>query len=264
MFHPSCTSYAQGGSRVKEPLGPGNAKLDFFLGGSTLLGGLTVPIVDQIAGHLATTHGNKFSGTEIVFVLAGANDVIVNTLNFLVTVVIDGKNPVTAKNDALQAMTVAGTELAGYVNNSMLGNGAQYVVVLNVPALNLTPFAAELDSALPGTRALINELVAEFNSQLAQKLTSPKILLADLNTASAMQIADPKKFGLTNVTSPACDLSDLNKNPLESSLACNNATNVILGDISRYAFADMVHPTPWGNRLIADFVALELTNKGWL
>ncbi|WP_426071867.1 SGNH/GDSL hydrolase family protein [Janthinobacterium sp. DSP2-3-3] len=67
--HAGCFGYAMGGSRVTNPVGPNNK-----LTGSAL-GALTVPVVTQIANHLAVS-GGKFSGTEAVFVMAGGNDVL--------------------------------------------------------------------------------------------------------------------------------------------------------------------------------------------
>lgn len=67
--HAGCYGYAMGGSRVTNPVGPNNK-----LTGSEL-GALTVPVVTQIANHLAAS-GGKFSGTEAVFVMAGGNDVL--------------------------------------------------------------------------------------------------------------------------------------------------------------------------------------------
>jgi outer membrane lipase/esterase len=65
----SCLSYAQGGARVSNPVGPENK-----LTGSAL-GLLTVPVSAQIATHLAR-NGGKFSGTEVVFVTVGGNDAL--------------------------------------------------------------------------------------------------------------------------------------------------------------------------------------------
>jgi phospholipase/lecithinase/hemolysin len=66
-----CYSYAQGGARVTNPVGPGNK-----LTGSAL-GLLTVPVVQQVKNHLAAV-GGKFKGDEIVFVMAGGNDLLFN------------------------------------------------------------------------------------------------------------------------------------------------------------------------------------------
>jgi phospholipase/lecithinase/hemolysin len=67
--HANCTNYAQGGARVSNPVGPGNA-----LTGSPL-GQMTVPVAQQIANHLAANNG-KFSGNELVTVMAGGNDIL--------------------------------------------------------------------------------------------------------------------------------------------------------------------------------------------
>ena len=67
--HAGCYGYAMGGSRVTNPVGPNNQAT------GSELGALTVPVVTQIANHLAVS-GGKFSGTEAVFVMAGGNDVL--------------------------------------------------------------------------------------------------------------------------------------------------------------------------------------------
>ena len=67
--HAGCYGYAMGGSRVTNPVGPNNKAT------GSALGALTVPVVTQIANHLAVS-GGKFSGTEAVFVMAGGNDVL--------------------------------------------------------------------------------------------------------------------------------------------------------------------------------------------
>jgi outer membrane lipase/esterase len=66
--NPNCFNYAQGGSRVVNPIGPGNAAT------GSPIGEMTTPMVTQIANHLARS-GNKFTGTELVTVLSGGNDV---------------------------------------------------------------------------------------------------------------------------------------------------------------------------------------------
>jgi outer membrane lipase/esterase len=68
-FQATCYNYAQGGSRVENPVGPGN-----LLAGSAI-GETTVPVTVQVANHLAKS-GGKFSGTELVTIMAGGNDVL--------------------------------------------------------------------------------------------------------------------------------------------------------------------------------------------
>ncbi|WP_288377904.1 SGNH/GDSL hydrolase family protein [uncultured Massilia sp.] len=66
----TCFNYAQGGSRVTNPIGPGNVAT------GSPIGETTVPLVTQVANHLART-GNKFSGTELVTLLSGGNDILI-------------------------------------------------------------------------------------------------------------------------------------------------------------------------------------------
>jgi len=67
----NCFNYAQGGSRVSDPIGNGNRAIN------PQLGQMTVPVVSQVANHLAKT-GGKFSGTELITVMSGGNDVLVS------------------------------------------------------------------------------------------------------------------------------------------------------------------------------------------
>ena len=58
----TCTGYGQGGSRVTDPNGIGHST-----------GALTVPVVTQIANHLARF--GSFKASDLIFVYAGSNDV---------------------------------------------------------------------------------------------------------------------------------------------------------------------------------------------
>ncbi len=241
----NCTAYAQGGARVTNPVGPGNKALG---GANAVLGQLTVPVATQIQNHLAVK-GGSFSGDEIVFVLAGGNDIFIN----LATVAAGG-DPTTA----VTAMGTAGAELAGYVKSLIVGKGAKYVTVVNLPDVSKTPFALVQSAE---TQGLINTMVTAFNAQLQQGLTGVDLILVDAYSVSRDQSANPSKYGLTNTSAPACDLSPA-KNPLGSSLICTKA-NLIAGVVDNYQFADTVHPTPYGYKLLADLVSAELGKRGW-
>lgn len=242
----NCTAYAQGGARVTNPVGPGNKALG---GASAVLGQLTVPVATQIQTHLAAK-GGSFSGTEVVFVMAGGNDIFMNA-----GAVAAGGSP----TDAVTAMGTAGAELAGYVRNLIVGKGAKQVVVVNLPDVSKTPYALAQDAASQG---FINTMVTTFNAQLQQGLTGVDVLLVDAYAVSRDQNANPSKYGITNATTPACDLSPA-KNPLGSSLVCTR-NNLIAGVTDNYQFADTVHPTPYGYKLLADLVTTEMSKRGWL
>jgi len=250
--HSGCTSYAQGGSRVTNPIGVANKAVIAFGDTSGYLGQLTVPVVTQIANHL-TAVGGKFSGTELVTVLAGGNDVFANLA------AVSGGAATPAQ--AVQAMGQAGAELAAYVKASIVGNGATRVVVINLPDVSQTPLAYATDTA---TQGLINTMVTTFNAQLHAGLAGTAgVLEVDAYTQGRDQNAQPDKYALTNVTTPACDLAKLGATLFASSLVCSGAT-LIPGDVSHYEFADTVHPTPFGYSLLARYVAEQMISAGWL
>ncbi|WP_332879064.1 SGNH/GDSL hydrolase family protein [Massilia sp. S19_KUP03_FR1] len=64
-----CYGYAQGGSRVSNPVGTSNKAT------GSALGALTVPVSTQIARHLVI-NGGKFASDQLVIVMAGGNDVL--------------------------------------------------------------------------------------------------------------------------------------------------------------------------------------------
>jgi phospholipase/lecithinase/hemolysin len=106
-------------------------------------------------------------------------------------------------------------------------------------------------------------MVSTFNSQLQSGLSaSPNVLLVDANTQSHLNNLDPSQYGITNATTPACNLAAA-VNPLQSSLTCTTA-NVIAGDVSHYLYADSIHPTPYGYSLLAKYVATQMARRRWL
>ena len=250
--HAGCTSYAQGGARVTDPVGPGNAQTLAFGDSYGYVGQLTVPVVTQINRYLATQPGGVFSGTELVTVLAGGNDVFMN-----LAAVSAGGDPTAA----VTAMGTAGAELAAYIKTLIVAKGATHVVVVNLPDVAQTPFGYSVDAQ---TQGLINAMVTTFNDQLTAGLAGTSgVLLVDAYTQGRAQTANPTQYGVTNGTTPACDLALLEATLFASSLVCTTST-VIPGDISHYQFADSVHPSPYGYQLLAQYVTAQLALAGWL
>jgi phospholipase/lecithinase/hemolysin len=347
--HANCFNYAQGGSRVTNPVGSGNK-----LTGSAL-GALTVPVATQIANHLAVS-GGKFSGTELVTVMAGGNDILLllgglsnaataagqtagaaagattfatslagqlaagatnpataaqaiglaiqteaanpaHTDTSIVTAAVTAAaqqpgnaavaspavyGPMVAKAQAaattagqaagakagadyfaanasgvVTGMGTAAAELVALVKNQIIGKGANYIVVNNLPDLVGTP-SGKAQSA--DVQALIKTAVDTFNNQLKTGLAGEsKVLYVDLYTVSHDQMTNPGPYGLTNTSTLACGPNALGV----ASLVCNGS-NTIAGDVSHYMFADDIHPTPYEYSLIARYVLEQMTVKGWL
>jgi phospholipase/lecithinase/hemolysin len=162
-------------------------------------------------------------------------------------------------------MRDAADQLASLVNDQLVANGANYVVVVNVPDIASTPRVTSIADATTKaqTAALMDALVTAFNAQLATALPdTSKVLNVDAYSASKDEVLHKDKYLLDNVTDTACNLTQPSPNPLASSLVCN-AGNLNTGVTSKYLFADTVHPTPYGHLLFATYVLQAMTNKGW-
>jgi hypothetical protein len=171
-------------------------------------------------------------------------------------------------NEAVLPMGVAGKELANYIKSQIVGKGAKYVTVVNLPDASLTP-SAKAQSA--ETQGLILNMVIYFNEVLAYELRgTPGVLVVDAFTGLRNWVANPGAYGLTNVTIPACNLNAPANGLADpaipqsgTSLVCNT-TNLNPGDVSHYLFADGDHPTPYGYKLLADLVNKTMKQAGWL
>lgn len=336
--HPNCFNYAQGGSRVTNPVGPGNPAT------GSPIGEMTVPMVTQIQNHL-TKVGGKFTGTELVTVLSGGNDVLMQLAAVTqagtsagnrafatalatrlaagatnpqaaaqaIGVAIATENARPGKTDqslvqaavtaaaqqpgnqavaqpavygpivaAAQAdgtaagnaeaaayatanaarmvteLGTAGAQMAAMVRNELVAKGAKYVIVANLPDVASTPAAKSRPAAI---QQLVAAMVNAFNTQLKTGLgpDNAAILYSDLYSVSNDQVKNPGPYGLTNTSAPACAPNALGT----TSLICT-ANNTAAGDVSRYMFADEIHPTPFENDLIARYVLKDMTIKGWL
>ncbi len=259
----NCFSYAQGGSRVTLQPGPGNKLLG---GGNAVLGQLTLPVKNQMENHLAKI-GGSYKGTELVTVLAGGNDLFIQAGSIPQVIagrMAAGQSQADATNAALvgavTGMGVAGGELGAYVKALVLARGAKYVVVVNMPNVSKTPYGLAQDAA---TQGLIDTMTKTFNGELVKALAGANVVIADAYTESTNQAANPAPYGISNVKNVACSATSP-ANPLGGqSLTCT-AASAIAGDVSRYQYADDVHPTPYGYELLAKFVLSEMVKAGLL
>lgn len=281
--HVECTNYAQGSARVSNPIGPNSVALQQPPFSSVTLGLMAKPVSQQIAAHLARNNG-AFSGTELVTVMAGGNDTFMH-LNGVSAAAAGGAGAAgaaiaagwsTATQQAVAAggaaavqaaaqaavagMGAAGAELAVLVKTQIVAKGAKRVIVVNLPDVSQTPMALAQSA---DTRSLIVQMVTTFNSQLASGLAgTPQVIVVDAFARGRDQFANPGAYGIANTTTPACSTTS-QANPLQgSSLACT-AASTVAPDVSRYLFADSVHPTPYGYQLLGQYVAAHVANSGW-
>jgi phospholipase/lecithinase/hemolysin len=299
----SCYSYAQGGAMVTFPYGPSNAFYYTQLGlASGQLGQITKPIAAQVASHLQAH--TSFAADDLITVMGGGNDVFINRAQVDATVAAvaaagaigtDAGNQqiATAATNAVTAMTAAGTQLATLITSQVIGNGGTHVLAVNLPDVSLTPdqhewligpTGAVIEAIHPH---LTSDMVIAFNTALAAGLgvtagvsTHAEVLYIDAYAGSQAQSAMPAQFGLTNVTTPACDLTKTGVAvpgpafvPLASSLFCTksmlitdtaNVTPTDPSGVLNYEFADNVHPTPYAYRLLSQLVTQQMAINGWL
>ena len=248
-----CTNFAQGGARITNASGIGRIPFG--------LGALTEPIVTQVTNYLNRTSTGRFSGNELITVQGGANEIfVIDDIDRLIA-----NQGTKGSDNAIASMVKSATELSAIVKD-MISKGAKHVVVTNLPDISLTPFAFKTNN---DTRTLLLAMTKAFNQKLKEDLAGVgNVLYIDVFTENQKQMANPGQFGLSNVKDTACNMNFI-INPLVlvnkqgSSLACNRGT-MIAGDTSRYLFADTVHPTPYGHKLISQLVIKELVLAGWM
>nr|ACF49127.1 GDSL esterase E-2 [uncultured bacterium] len=270
----TCTAYGQGGSRVTDPNGINHED-----------GALTVPIVTQIANHL--TRFGSFKDSDLILVYAGNNDVFAQFGAFAAAaaqiqaqaaagaITADQANQqlFAAQTAAFEGMKVAAQELAGYVRNQILAKGGKYVAVMTISDIADTPFGNSAQVA--PARSVLTELSQIFNLWLRDGLTGAPVQIIDSYALFKEASANSTALGFVNNTVPACDatkIATLTSNQVTdgSSLFCNATTGSPLNglrtgaDVNTWFFADSVHPTTGGHKLISDSFTLQLQAFGWL
>ena len=177
-----------------------------------------------------------------------------------------------AQTVAQQAMKTAALELAGYVRSEILAKGGSYVMVMSMVDFTVTPRFA---NASAETKVLVKGLGDVFNLWLREGLTGQAVRWMDTNTPLYTWLADPAAVGLTNTTTPACDVakvSDLTGGQVTdgTSLFCNGTTGapfntlVTGADVSSWLFADTVHPSVKGHQLVSVEILKQLRAAGWI
>jgi outer membrane lipase/esterase len=251
----SCYGFAQGGARVTNPVGPGNAALLQAGDSGGALGQLTSPVTSQVSRYLAA-NSDRVSGSDLVTVLAGANDLFMN-LAAMNAAIAAGTAQATAVNNALTAMATAGGELAAIVRNQLVAKGAARVVVMTVPDVSTTPFGRSLGASLA---PVLQNMSIAFNNQLTGNLNGVQgVLVVDGYALTQAMATNPSSYGFSNSTVPACDAR-----ATLGSLSCSSATTPAGVDVSAYQYADGVHPAPLAHRVFSDFVSERLRAAGWL
>jgi outer membrane lipase/esterase len=270
----TCTAYGQGGSRVTDPNGIGHAS-----------GALTVPVVTQIANHL--TRFTSFKNSDLILVYAGNNDVFTQFGGFAAAAAAIQANAAAglitpdqanlqlfgAQQTAEAAMKVAAQELVALIKTQILAKGGSYVAVMTLSDIADTPFGNSAPVA--PARSVLTALSQTFNLWLRDGLEGQPVQIIDAYTLFKDGYANPGKFGIVNNTTPACDIAKIQAITGGavtdgSSLFCNATPGAPYNglatgaDVTTWQFADSVHPTTGGHKIISDAFAAQLHAFGWI
>jgi outer membrane lipase/esterase len=271
----SCTGYGQGGSRVTDPNGIGHTS-------NGALAALTVPMVTQVANHLAR-FGN-FTAGDLIFVYGGNNDVFFQHGAYMAIAGLTNADLAAGKITADQAAAAIASARAGALAEmensakqlgalvgSIVAKGGQYVAVINLADSSLTPYGGTLTA---DNKALLSQMSAAFNTWLNSALTGVPVRIIDARATIAGVLANPASFGFVNTTVPACDATKISaitggKITDGSSLFCNKSAGVPFNgirtgaDTNTWLFADAVHPTTGGHIAFGQAVVAQLHAFGW-
>jgi len=206
--HAGCTGYAQGGSRVTDPHGLYNSYWPDSA--SQTIGMLTYPVVTQMQNYLASM-GGAFNGSELVFVMAGANDVFIQ-LQLL-------------KAGATAAATAAVTAaVPGQIATDIASRAC---VPADVQATNCQPAAVATLIPTVGAAAANTYLTTNAPIAVAAIGTAAAELVNDINTlllekgAKYVTVANVPDIGTTPFAS---GLDSSSKNLLNTMIATFNTT----------------------------------------
>ena len=272
----TCTAYGQGGARVTDPNGIGH-----FPDGS---GALTVPVVTQIANHLSRF--STFKSSDLIFVYAGNNDVLLQLDAFgasaeqIAALLASGGLSTTDANAQLLAaqqtaeanVKAVAQALVADIETQIVAKGGVYIAVVNVVDIGDSPFGMSLPVPL---HAVLTDLAQTFNTALAAGLAGRPVRIIDSFTLFKAVYENPSAYGFVNNTVPACDadkISAIVGQTLTSgySLFCNATPGAPYNglrtgaDVNTWQFADDVHPTTGGHKVISDTFLAQLRSFGWI
>jgi phospholipase/lecithinase/hemolysin len=270
----TCTAYGQGGARITDPNGIGKAA-----------GALTVPLVTQVANHLARF--GSFKSSDLILVYGGNNDVFTQFQAFADTaaqiqadaaaglLTEDQANLAlfSAQQTAQAQMKIAALELATLIREQILANGGTYVAVMTLSDIADTPFGNS--PTVAPARSVLTALSQTFNLWLRDGLTDQPVQIIDTYALFKEAYGNPGLYGIVNNTGVACDPAKIQavtggQVTDGSSLFCNATPgapyNTITtgADVNTWQFADSVHPTTGGHKLLSDAFAAALHSFGWI
>lgn len=229
---------------------------NYAFGGSCALsaGACVAPLFPRLNQQIATytsSTGGAADPNALYTVWSGANDIFAN---------IGGGVWATSPAISAGATSVAGAVVTNVV--TLQNAGASYIVVFNLPDLARTP---QFNTAPTAQQQAFNLATVSYNAALSAGLTGREGIIP-INTFALVNeaLTNPGYFGFTNVTGIACGPGVPG---VVSSSACGavgsgNPFTYAAGTNDTFLFADGVHPTGAGHRLLASVVTSTIAAPG--
>jgi phospholipase/lecithinase/hemolysin len=173
---------------------------------------------------------------------------------------------------AIANIQTAATELAALVKNQIVAKGATRVAVMLVPDIASMPAYNQLPAE---NTAILAKLATAFNTTITAALAGVDVRYIDTQALFIDVRANPSKYGLTNITAAACDPAKIaavtgGRITDGSAVFCNAAAGQPFNTMkagasaSTWLYADGVHPTTGGHKVIADYVISQIKEFGWV
>lgn len=230
------TSFAEqlGTTAVPIVLGGNQTGNNYAIGGARAGVDVSSTILStntQVNGYLAN---NRVDPNGLYVVWAGANDLL------------------AVNDNPANALGIVGSAVQSQIAtvNALKNNGANYILVPNIPDVGLTPNAI---SGGPAAQAQSTAITNFYNQSMLNGVASTGANIIPLDTFSLTQLvaANPSAYGFTNVTDRACGAG--------SSLLCGRDDLVAPNAENDYFFADGIHPTGRTHQMIADYANAVVT-----
>jgi outer membrane lipase/esterase len=253
------TNYAQGGARVQAEAAGQNDPLNATGVTPTLLGITQTPALAQIEGLLSSN--DRFSGSDLIVVWAGANDVLTLERG------IDGGQLTDAQADFLIDQT-AGQLVSGI--DDILERGPANVIVVTVPDIgrNTPRGQAAIGAGGIGPDAAedLTRLTEIYNTRLRNGVGG-RVALVDSDAVLSAVLDNPARYGFSDIGELqrqlfACtDTAVQCVQPGAGGAGININTDPRIANLD-LVFADPVHPTERAHNVLAQIAVAALIDIG--
>lgn len=143
--------------------------------------------------------------------------------------------------------------------------GARHILVVNLPDLGKTPAAIEFDAVDTMTyfSKVHNQSLDEMMTTLKYDYPDVEWLFFNMNDAFSAVLANPQYYGFTNVSGTCVNSIDNNlKRPSVLKMASVMKPQIHSDACEGYLFFDLVHPTAYAHKILAERARKELDEAG--